>query len=172
MSEDKILNELNNILGNKTETPMPDSTAMIAKGVEILSQSPFSFPLIELMEKENINVHVVATMRESSYAPESKDIYIGITKFNPTHPTRFILLMADALLEAKLELDGIKQPALTEQKDKYISETADKKAKKIAHLCSIAFDLDQKEHFSAYHFIDEMHKMGHNEAIDVFIANL
>ena len=125
-----------------------------------------------MVEGEYIKIAVINTKREISYVPKSREVYVGVTTKNPTHPARFVLLLADALLEAKMELEGMEQPSLKEPKEKYVSKTAERKAKKVAELCSIAFDLDQQEEFKAFKFIDEMHAMGHDKAIDVFIGSL
>ena len=172
MPEDETLSSIDNILNGTQAETMPNSTIMIDKALEILGQSPIAFPLVKLVETENINIHVLNTLKENSYVPEKKAIYIGVTSFDPTGPARFVLLLADALIDVKLEIDGPKQPVPTEQKESYIAKTAEKSATKIAELCTIAFDLDQKEQFSGYNFIDEMHKMGHNKAMDVFINNI
>ncbi len=164
---------LDEILSPETSvSSLPDEKVMIEKALEVLSQSSMSFSLTEMVTEHSLKIRIITTPREVSYVPESKDVYVGITAINPAQPAKFILLLADALLEAKLELDGYKQPPITEAREKYISMTAEKKARKVAHLCAIAFDLDQKEQFSGYRFIEEMNKLGHNRAMDVFIQNL
>lgn len=172
MSDKDPLDNLDSLVSDTAPSGMPDSALMINKGLEILSQSSMSFDLTEMVTEHNLRINIINTPQEVTYAPESKDIYVGVTSFNPTYPAKFVLLLADALLEAKLEIDGFKQPSLTEAKEKYVTQTAEKKAKKIARLCAIAFDLDQKEDFSGYHFVDEMNKLGHNEAMDVFVNNI
>ena len=172
MSGNDPFDDIEGIIGGVGEHPFPDAETMVAKGIEILSQSPMSFPLVEIVEQEQLKIHVIHAAREASYVPDGKEIYIGVTKYNPTQPARFVLLLADALLDVSLDKEGFTQPLLTEVKEKYISKAATRKAKKIAHLCAIAFDLDQKEQFSGYRFVDAMHEMGHNEAMDVFVGNI
>lgn len=173
MSDKNPIDGLDSMVSPETAiSELPDPQIMIDKALEILSQSSVSFELSELVSKQGLRINVINTPQEVTYAPESKDVYIGVTSFNPTYPAKFILLVADALLEAQLEIEGFKQPELTEAKEKYITATATRKAKKVARLCAIAFDLDQKEQFEGYHFVDEMHKLGHNEAMDVFVNNI
>jgi len=157
---------------DSTSSPLPDPQVMIEKSLEVLSQSSMSFPLAEMVTEHSLKIRVITTPREFSYVPETKDVYVGITAVNPAQPAKFILLLADALLEAKLDMEGYTQPAVTETREKYVTKTAERKARKIGHLCAIAFDLDQKEQFSGYRFIDEMHKLGHDKAMDVFVSSL
>jgi hypothetical protein len=172
-SDNDPFKNLDEILApDSTSSSTPDPQIMIEKSLEVLSQSSMSFPLVEMITEHSLKIRVITTPREFSYVPETKDVYVGITAVNPAQPAKFILLLADALLEAKLDMEGYSQPAITETREKYVTETAERKARKVGHLCAIAFDLDQKEQFAGYRFIDEMHKLGHDKAMDVFVSSL
>src|SRR5690606_21073450 len=127
---------------DSAKSAMPDPQIMIEKSLEVLSQSSMSFPLAEMVTEHSLTIRVITTPREFSYVPETKDVYVGITAVNPAQPAKFILLLADALLEAKLDMEGYTQPPVTETREKYVTKTAERKARKVAHLCAIAFDLD------------------------------
>ncbi len=171
MPTDGILDSLDSIGKEVKADILPESEVMVKKSLEILAKSSISYPLVEMVKSENIKIYIVKTKREINYRPEQKTIYIGIKPSAPSSPAKTILLIADMLLEIKMLRDGMDKPSSKLPKEKYISKMADLKAKKLAELCSIAFDLEQKAEFKKFNFTDEMRMMGHSDTVDIFIDN-
>lgn len=157
---------------SKGQKELPDSDVMVRLALEILKNSETALPLVEMAAKENIKITVIKTPQETAYIPQTRQIYIGVTTNHPTPPPRFVLLLAGALRETHQELQSWFHPGINEPLDKHLSVSTAKEADKIAHLCAIAYELNEDKKFAEYHFLDELKKMGHSETLDIFIANI
>lgn len=166
-SNDTPSNPLDSVLSPSKGLPKDD--LMIKTALGILKQSPHSQPLVEMVERENIHIKVIKTPEETTYLPDTRQVYIGVTQTNPTSPARFVLLLAGALREAQQELEGKKHPPLNAPMEEHLKVSGHKFADKAYHLCAIATDLNDLESFTEYNFLNELSEMGFGEALDIYL---
>jgi hypothetical protein len=149
--------------------PLPSDSVMIAKALEILEQSPHGQQLSNFVEKKAIIIKIVATPQPVTYLPEKKLVYVGFNKNKAVSPTQFILMLAGILREAQQEAAGIKHPALEAPLAEHKKISMAKHEDKVWYMCTVATELNRLEIFTGYKFLDELRKMGHNEALDLYI---
>ncbi len=157
---------------SKGHKELPDGDIMVRLALDILRNSETALPLVEMISKENVKISVIKTPQETAYIPQLRQIYIGVTTNQPTPPPRFVLLLAGALRETHQELQNWLHPNINEPLDKHLSVSTAKEADKVAHLCAIAYELNENSKFTEYRFLDELKKMGHSETLDIFISNI
>ena len=157
---------------SKGHKALPEGDVMIRLALDILRNSETALPLVDMIARENVKISVIKTPQETSYIPQLRHIYIGVTTNHPTPPPRFVLLLAAALRETHQELQSWLHPNINEPLDKHLSVSTAKEADKIAHLCAIAYELNENSKFTEYRFLDEVRKMGHSETLDIFISNI
>lgn len=153
----------------KSNKSLPADSVMITKALEILALSPHGQQLVNFVEKKDIIIKIIATPQQLSYLPESGVVCIGINKNNPGSPSRFILALAGILREAQQEAAGIKHPPLHAPLSEHMDISLAKQEDKVWYMCAIACELAGQEIFTEYKFLDELKKMGHNEALELYI---
>ncbi len=149
--------------------PLPADSLMIAKALEILSASPHGQQLVNFVEKKNIVIKIVRTPKAVSYLPEKKLVYIGFNRNNAISPSCFILMLAGILREAQQEAAGIEHPDLHAPLEKHKEISMAKHEDKVWYICTVATELNDQRAFTEYKFLDELRKMGHNEALDLYL---
>lgn len=149
--------------------PLPPDELMIAKALEILASSPHGQQLANFVEKKEIAVKIIATPQPTAYLPEKKLVYIGFNRNSPLSPAKFILLLAGILREAQQEAAGIKHPPLHAPLSEHASTSMAKQEDKVWYMCTVAMELNDQVTFTEYKFLDELRKLGHNEALDLYI---
>jgi len=159
---------LNNLL--KPNQPLPPDDVMIAKALEILELSPHGQQLSNFVEKKSVTVKIMATPQPVAYLPQKDLVYIGFNRNNPVSPSRFILMLAGVLREAQQEAAGIKHPPLQAPVSEHINVSMAKHEDKVWYLCTVAKELNSLEILKDYKFLDELRKMGHNEALDIYLS--
>lgn len=153
----------------KPGKPLPGDAVMIAKALEILELSPHGQQLVNFVQKKEIAIKIIATPQPTAYLPEKKQVYIGLNRNNPGSPTRFILTLAGILREAQQEAAGIKHPPLNAPLAEHAEVSMSKHEDKLWYMCTVATELNNQNIFTEYKFLDELRKMGHNEALELFI---
>lgn len=149
--------------------PLPSDATMIAKALEILGHSPHGQQLVNFVEKKGIDIKIMATPQPVAYLPEKRLVYIGFNRNNAVSPTRFILMLAGILREAQQEAAGIKHLPLQAPLSEHEKTSLAKHEDKLWYICTVATELDKQNAFSEYDFSEELRKMGHNEALDLFM---
>ncbi len=149
--------------------PLPSDAVMIAKALEILEQSPHGQQLTNFVEKKAIVIKIVAMPQPVTYLPEKKLVYVGFNKNKAVSPTQFILMLAGILREAQQEAAGIKHPDLQAPLAEHKKVSMAKHEDKVWYMCTVAMELNDQDSFAGYKFLDELRKMGHNEALDLYI---
>ena len=148
---------------------LPSNAVMIGKALEILELSPHGQQLVNFAEKKGIAIKIMAAAQPVSYLPEKNLVYVGFNRNNPVSPSRFILMLAGILREAQQEAAGIKHPRLHAPLSEHAEVSMAKHEDKVWYMCAVATELNDMEMFTKYKFLDELRKMGHNEAVDLYI---
>lgn len=153
----------------KPGQPLPADEVMIAKALEIMQYSPHGQQLSDFVGKEKIDIRIMATPQPVTYLPESRKAYIGFNRNNPVSPARFVIMMTGLLREAQQELSGIKHPALNAPLQEHMKVSMAKHEDKLWYMCTVAKELNSLDIFTEYKFLDELRKMGHDEALDLYL---
>lgn len=148
---------------------LPAHVLMIKKALEVLEASPHGQQLVNFVEKKDIVIKVMAAPQPVSYLPEKNLVYVGFNKNNPVSPSCFILMLAGILREAQQEAAGIKHPRLHAPLSEHAEISMAKHEDKVWYMCAIATELNEQLTFTEYKFLDELRKMGHSEAIDLYM---
>jgi hypothetical protein len=111
----------------------------------------------------------MATPQPVSYLPQKKMVYIGFNKNKAPSPVQFILMLAGVLREAQQEAAGIKHPELKAPLEEHKKVSMAKYEDQVWYICTVACELNDQEAFSGYKFIEELRKMGYDEALDLFL---
>ncbi len=149
--------------------PLPADDVMVAKGLEILNYSPHGQQLVDFVQKEAVQIRIMATPQPTTYLPESRLVYIGFNKNIPVSPSRFVLMLTGILREAQQETAGIKHPNLHAPLQDHMKVSMAKHEDKVWYLCTVACELNDLDLFTEYNFLDELRKMGHDESIDLYL---
>jgi hypothetical protein len=149
--------------------PLPSDEVMIDKALDILNHSPHGQQLVDFVRINMIRIRVIATPQPTTYLPESTLVYIGFNRNNPISPSRFVLMMGGILREAQQESAGIKHPKLNAPLQEHMKISMAKHEDKVWYMCTIACELNDQEIFTEYNFLDELRKMGHTEALELFL---
>lgn len=153
-----------------TDLSSPKGDQAIQEAIEILKKSETGALLAAVMEQQGITVKAIRAPQDSSYIPDSKEIYIGIPPRHPPSRERLVLMLAGALREAELELLGYNYiEALKNSVEEGATVAYAKKTDVIVTLCDVAYELTQINDFSES-FLDELRKMGHDNTVDVYLA--
>jgi hypothetical protein len=161
------ISKLNDIL--KPGQPLPPDDLMIATALDILNHSAHGQQLADFVRVNNINIRIMSTPLPTTYLPESHLVYIGFNRSAPVSPSRFVLMLAGILREAEQEIAGIKHPALKAPLEEHLKVSMSKHEDKVWYICTVACELNDQEAFTEYNFLDEIRKMGHHEAIDLYL---
>lgn len=148
---------------------LPADDLMISKALEILGHSAHGQQLVNFASIENISIRIMATPQPATYLPETKLVYIGVNKGNPVSPARFVLMLAGVLREAQQETAGIKHPHLHAPVEEHIKVSLAKQEDRLWYMCTIACQLNDQSAFTEYNFLDELRKMGHHEALELYL---
>lgn len=148
---------------------LPADEVMIAKGLEILEQSPHGQRLVEFSQKEKVAIQLIGTPEPTAYLPETRKAYIGFNKNAPLSPSAFVLTLAGLLRESQQEANGIKHPPAEAPEDEHIKTSMAKQEDKLWYMCTVAVELDDQDQFTKYNFLDELRKMGHTEIVDLYL---
>lgn len=149
--------------------PLPPDDLMIAKAIEVLNYSPHGQQLVNSVEQEKIAITIMATPQPVTYLPDTRKAYVGFNRDNPVGPARFILMLAYVLREAQQELMNIKKPPLHASQEEHVQSALRKEEDKLWYICTVGYELNSLEMFAPYNFLDELRKMGHSEAIDLYL---
>lgn len=155
----------------KPGQPLPPDDLMIAKALEILSYSPHGQQLSNFVEQSGIQLAIMATPKPVTYLPEAGKAYIGFNRNKPPSPSAFVLMMAGLLREAMQENAGILHPHLTAPMDEHLKVSMAKHEDKLWYMCTVAWELNALELFTEYNFLDELRKMGHDEALEAYLRH-
>jgi hypothetical protein len=148
---------------------LPAHVVMIKKALEILEHSPHGQQLVNFIEKKSITIQIMAAPQPITYLPEKNLVYVGFNRNHPVSPSHFILMLAGILREAQQEAAGIKHPRLHAPLAEHIDVSMAKHEDKVWYMCAIATELSDQPTFTEYKFLDELRKMGHNEALELYI---
>jgi hypothetical protein len=96
-------------------------------------------------------------------------VYVGFNKNNPVSPSCFVLMVAGILREAQQEASGIKHPRLHAPLEEHLDVSMAKHEDKVWYICAVATELNDQVTFTEYKFLDELRKMGHNEALELYL---
>jgi len=149
--------------------PLPPDKIMIEKALEILAHSPHGQQLTNFVEKKEIVITIMATPQPVTYLPQKKLVYIGFNRNKAPSPSQFILMLAGVLREAQQEAAGIKHPELEAPLEEHKKVSMAKFEDKVWYICTVACELNDQAAFSGYKFIEELRKMGYDEAIDLYL---
>jgi hypothetical protein len=147
---------------------LPADEVMIDTALDILNHSPHGQQLADFVRINNIRIRIISTPQPTTYLPESTLVYIGFNRNKPISPTRFVLMTAGILREAQQESAGIKHPQLNAPMQEHMKVSMAKHEDKVWYMCMVASELNDQFVFSEYGFLDELRKMGHNEALELF----
>ena len=111
----------------------------------------------------------MSTPQPVTYLPETRKAYVGFNRNNPVSPSRFILMLAYVLRDAQQELMNVTRPPLHAPQEEHIKVNLAKEEDKLWYICTIAWELNSLDIFTEYKFLDELRKMGHDEAIDLYL---
>lgn len=153
----------------KPGQPLPSDDAMISKALEIIEQSPHGQQLVDFARINNISIKIMAAPQPVTYLPESKTAYVGFNRKNPVSPSAFVLLLAGVLREAQQEAAGIKHPPLQAPLQEHMNVSLSKQEDKVWYICTVATELNAQKAFTGYNFLDELRKIGHDEALDLYL---
>jgi hypothetical protein len=142
---------------------------MIAKALDVLNHSAHGQQLVDMVRVNQIQIQIMATPQPVTYLPDTRKPYIGFSRLHPVTPVRFIMMLAGVLREVQQELAGVVHPPLTAQLDEHLRVSMAKHEDKLWYMCTIAWELDQQKTFSGFNFIETLRKMGHNEAVGLFL---
>lgn len=156
----------------KPGQPLPPDDVMIAKALEILTYSPHGQQLANFAEKEKMQLAVMATPQPVTYLPEPRKGYVGFNRNKPPSPPAFVLMVAGLLREAQQESAGIKHPAITAPLDEHLKVSMAKQEDKLWYMCTVAYELNSLGMFTEYKFLDELRKMGHHDAVDLYLKQV
>ncbi len=148
---------------------LPPDDVMIAKAMEILSASPHGQQLVNFAAAEKIDIKLIATPQPTAYLPNTRTAYIGFNRNHPVSPANFVLMLVGLLREAQQEVAGIKHPALSAPEQEHLKVSMAKHEDKVWYMCTVACELNRQSGFTEYNFLDELRKMGHDEAIELFL---
>lgn len=149
--------------------PLPPDNIMIAKALEVLQASPHGQQLANFVEKKGIEIKIFGAPEPTTYLPEKKHVYVGFNRNNNLSPSRFILMLAGVLREAQQEAAGIKHPPLSAPLSEHKKVSLSKEEDKVWYMCTVATELAAQSTFTRFNFLDELRKMGHTEAVDLYI---
>jgi hypothetical protein len=158
---------LNDLL--KPGKPLPEDDVMVSTALDILNHSPYGQQLADFVRVNQIQIRVMATPQPTAYLPESKLVYIGFNRNNPISPARFVLMLAGILREAQQESAGIRHPHLTAPLQEHMKVSMAKHEDKVWYMCTVACELEALGTFDDYKFRDELKKMGHDEALTLYL---
>lgn len=161
-------NNLSDIL--KPGQPLPSDSVMVATALNILNHSPHGQRLFDFVKQEKIDIRVMSTPQPTTYLPESKLVYVGFNRNNPVSPSRFVLMLAGILREAQQELAGIHHPHFHAPMQEHMKVSMAKYEDRIWYMCTVACELNSLETFTEYNFLDELRKMGHDESLELYLA--
>lgn len=152
---------------------LDDATAreLLSDGVRILASAPECYgpELVQPLVDGEVTVTLVDTPRELSWRPrDGVRRFIGLPRYRPLSQDRVTLLLADVLLEDALDRAGYESPTIDQDRDTYVRGMSERKASKVARLCSFAFDLSRRPDPGVGDIRGELRAMGHGEAMDVF----
>jgi hypothetical protein len=149
--------------------PLPSEAVMIAKALEVLEASPHGQQLTNFAGKKDITIKIMATPEPVTYIPEKKLVYIGFNQNKAPSPSQFILMLAGALREAQQEAAGIGHLGHEAPLEEHEKTSMAKYEDQVWYMCTVAWELNEQSAFSKYKFVDVLRKMGHNEAVDLFL---
>lgn len=149
--------------------PLPPDEVMVAKALEILNHSPHGQKLADFAADAGIAIKVIATPQPTTYQPEPRVVYIGFNRNNPVSPAAFVLMLAGALREAQQDMGGVKHPPLHAPRQEHLKVSMAKHEDRVWYMCTVAFELNDQSAFTEYKFLDELRKMGHDEAIALYV---
>lgn len=149
--------------------PLPPDEMMVEKALDILNHSAHGQQLADFVSLHQINIKVMSTPQPTTYLPEAKLVYIGFNRNNPVTPAQFVLMLSGILREAQQEAAGIKNPHLHAPMQEHMKVSMAKHEDKIWYMCTVACELNDLEAFGDYKFVDELKKMGHGEALALYI---
>jgi hypothetical protein len=171
-ADDNPLKGFTSVLGQKDAPPLPDPQVMVEASLKILKQSEAGEKLFQFAVREKLIVKIIKTRHETTYIPETRELFIGVTSNSPTLPTRFVLMLAGAIREAEQDFEGLKRPSLNQPLNDIIRLSTAKEADKVAYMCLIAYELEQLPNLNKMKFLDELRAMGYGETVDIFLKNL
>jgi hypothetical protein len=149
--------------------PLPPDAVMIAKAIEVLEHSPHGQQLTSFVEKKGLTIKIIGTPQPTAYLPDKKLVYIGFNRNKAVSPGQFILMLAGILREAQQEAAGIKHPPLQAPLEEHKKTSMAKQEDKVWYMCTVANELNSQEFFAKYKFLDELGKMGYNEALELYL---
>lgn len=149
--------------------PLPPDEVMVEKALDILNHSAHGQQLADFVSLNQISIKVMATPQPTTYLPDSKLVYVGFNRNNPVSPARFVLMLAGILREAQQESAGIKHPHLHAPMQEHMKVSMAKHEDKVWYMCTVACELGDLEPFSEYKFVDELKKMGHSDALALYL---
>jgi hypothetical protein len=153
----------------KPGQPLPADDVMIAKALDILNHSPHGQRLVDFVQQEKINIHIMATPQPVAYLPDTRKVFIGFNRANPLSPSAFILILTGILREAEQEAGGIKHPPVSAPRTEHVKTSLAKHEDKLWYMCTVAVELDAQDTFSKLNFLDELRKMGHDEIVNLYL---
>lgn len=147
--------------------PLPSKELMVRKALEILDMSPHGQQLRNFAERKDIKISIIETVEPATHIPEIDKIYLGFNKNNPVSPAYLILMLTGALREAQQNMAGIRHPALHAPINEHLEISFAKYEDTVWYICNIALELDEQEQLKDFKFLDELRKMGYNEALEL-----
>lgn len=154
--------------------PLDEATAqeLLSQGRRILASAPKCDgpELIEPLGRGEVTVTLLDAPREFTLRPrDSPRRFIGLPRYRPITQDRVTLLLADVLLEDALDLEGVENPTMDQDRDTYVQRMAERKSKKVGHLCAFAYDLSLRADPKVGDIQAELRAMGHGTALDAFL---
>lgn len=161
-------------LGPAARPPLDDATAqeLLAEGLRILASAPECDgpELVEPVKCGDVTVELLDTPWECVFRPrKSTRRFIGLPRCRPITQDRVTLLLAGVLLEDALDLEGLENPSIDQARDEYVQGMAQRKARKVGHLCAFAYDLSLRPDPGVGDIQAELRAMGHGVALDTFL---
>jgi len=161
-------------LGAAARPPLDDATAqeLLSEGQRILASAPECDgpELVEPMKCGDVTVELLDAPWECALRPrDSTRRFIGLPRYRPITQDRVTLLLADVLLEDALDLEGPESPIIDQDRDEYVQGMAQRKARKVGHVCAFAYDLSLRSDPGVGDIQAELRAMGHGVALDAFL---
>ena len=152
---------------------LDDVTAqeLLSEARRILTSAPACDgpELVEPLTRGEVTVTIVDALREFTFQPRgSTRRFIGLPRYRTLSQDRVTLLLADVLLEDALDRAGYESPTIDQDRDTYVQRMTERKARKVARLCTFAYDLSLRPDPKVGDIRMELRAMGHGTALDVF----
>ena len=173
MTEENFsLDQLNTLLQGESAPNFPANDKMVDFGLEALSQSSIGMSLVMFVRNNNLQIKVMQSPQETTYAADDKHAVISLSANHPAQPPRFLLLLTAAIRDVMQIHEGLPRPAYSGNMDDILEIVRKKQGDKAAYMCAVAYELNEISSFTEYNMLEELRNMGYSKDVDVFLQSM